>query len=272
MQIKVALKQHPLSAAFPSMPADDIKALADDILTHGQHEPGMILDDMVLDGWHRYLACQIAGLPFDAEQYPDDDPVKFVLSQNLHRRHLTASQRAAAIVACNGWRPNGVARGALVHGMKTKAEMAEEAGVSERTIVDAKNAHAAGFGEDVKNGKVSAKKAAAVAKLPAKDRAKALEAPAPKKAPAATSDVKALEAQVAALKQELAETRENLVDVAELAECAKAFTDNQEFIQMRALRAELRAVKHRRDDLMREVTECKAHAKLLQRKLDKLTK
>jgi hypothetical protein len=50
----------PLSAAFPSMPEKEIEALTLDIEAHGQREPGVLLDGMVLDGWHRYLACDTA--------------------------------------------------------------------------------------------------------------------------------------------------------------------------------------------------------------------
>jgi hypothetical protein len=61
------LEQHPLSAAFPSMPENEIAALALDIESHGQREPGITLDGMVLDGWHRYLACHRLGVQFKAK-------------------------------------------------------------------------------------------------------------------------------------------------------------------------------------------------------------
>jgi hypothetical protein len=54
----------------------------------------VLLDGMVLDGWHRYLACAKAGVEFKAMNFDGADPVAFVISRNLHRRHLTPSQRA----------------------------------------------------------------------------------------------------------------------------------------------------------------------------------
>ena len=168
--------QHPLSAAFPSMSKDEIQALANDISANGQREPGIIFEDMVLDGWHRYQACEIAGVEFVSRPLPKyDDPVLFVKSRNLHRRHLTASQRAAAVVACSAWAPVGKpanpAPGAPLQ-KATVSEMAREAQVSERTIQQAKIAELSGVGADVRDGKVSAKKAA--------DKAKGKTTPPPK--------------------------------------------------------------------------------------------
>jgi hypothetical protein len=174
--------QHPLSAAFPSMPAEDRQSLTDDIEVNGQREPIVVFEGMVIDGWHRYQACLSLGLPVDEMPLPDgEDPVAYVKSRNLHRRHLTGSQRAAAVVACSEWhpahRPNNCAPGAH---LATAKQMAREADVGVRTIVQAKAAQAAGLGDAVREGKVSAKRAAEVAKLPAEERAAAIAAPAPK--------------------------------------------------------------------------------------------
>jgi hypothetical protein len=104
---QTALHQHPLSAAFPSMPEKEIEALTLDIEAHGQRESGVLLDGMVLDGWHRYLACDKLGVQFKAKDFDGADPVAFVISKNLHRRHLTASQRAAAVVSQRIGSPSG---------------------------------------------------------------------------------------------------------------------------------------------------------------------
>ena len=62
--------------------------------------------------------------------------------------------------------------------------MADEAGTSERTIQQVKKAHEAGLSEAMRDGKVSAEKAAAIAKLPEPERQAALQAPpAPKPRP-----------------------------------------------------------------------------------------
>ena len=202
------LKQHPLSAAFPAMSADDFSALVEDIKTNGQREPIMVLDGMVLDGWHRYSACEQLGIKAQTFTFPaDKDPVAFVLSHNLHRRHLTASQRAEAAVACAQWVPRGrIAKDGNkwtpgVHlnekgenrtpgvRFQTNADLAKVAGVHPTTIKDAKAAHKAGLGDAVKSGAMTVKEAAQVARgkdKPAKqatgkkaDPRKAVEEPPP---------------------------------------------------------------------------------------------
>lgn len=159
------MQQHPLSAAFPAMPENELEALALDIETNGQREPGVIYDGQVLDGWHRYLACEIAGVEFRSTEFDGSDPVAFVLSRNLHRRHLTASQRAAAVVAAHNWRPHGDQKSRSAPGAdRTTAEMAKEAEVSPRTIAQAKVAQEAGLGDAVRDGMLSAKEAEQIAK------------------------------------------------------------------------------------------------------------
>ena len=48
----------------------------------------------MLDGRNRYLACEIAGVKPRFIEFQGDDPIGWVVTQNLVRRHLTASQKA----------------------------------------------------------------------------------------------------------------------------------------------------------------------------------
>lgn len=176
---KILLKQHPLSAAFPSMTDAEVEALAEDIKKHGQREPGVLFEGMVLDGWHRYLACSQIDVKFVSVDFDGDDPVSVALSRNLHRRHLTSTQRAEAIVACTNWRANGRPRKGCTGADLSVEGMAEIAEVSERTIQQAKKGHRAGLGEAMKQGKVSARRAAEIADLPRADREKAINEPRP---------------------------------------------------------------------------------------------
>lgn len=158
------MNQHPLSAAFPGMPEADFAALVADVQEFGQREPGVVLDGMVLDGWHRYRAAETLCIQFQCTEFTGDDPVSFVKSRNLHRRHLDESQRAAAVIACGQWASAGNPN--LAHGARlpTNAELAREAQVSERTISNAKAAHKAGLSGAVIAGDMSVRAAAQIAK------------------------------------------------------------------------------------------------------------
>jgi hypothetical protein len=51
-----------------------------------------LLDGKVIDGRRRLRACEIAGVTPQTKAVSVSDPVAYVLSLNLHRRHLTPSQ------------------------------------------------------------------------------------------------------------------------------------------------------------------------------------
>jgi hypothetical protein len=177
--------QHPLSEAFPSMDAAAFEALTVDIAQHGQRDAIILRNGMILDGWHRYSSCLKLGIEPNFLVLGDNvDPVAFVKSHNLHRRHLTGSQRSAAVVACAEWAGSGMNQknartgepGSPVR-VVTVTELAKEADVSSRTIQHAKLAIAAGLGEAVKGGKITVKQGAAIARLPENQRMAAVANP-----------------------------------------------------------------------------------------------
>lgn len=241
------------------MPDTEFSVLVEDIRKNGQKEAVILLGDEVLDGWHRYLACRKAGVKCVTAKHDGSDPVAFVLSRNLHRRHLTASQRAAAIVAAANWKPPG--KPAPGAGLKdaepgspnpapsaglSEAEMAKAAEVSERTIRHAKAAQRNGLGDKVRDGALSAKAAATPSK----------PANSPPKAP---GHVEKLEAKVSELTEALKEAAAEI-------ERLSAVEQGEEAALIKKLQAELSAVTATRDTVMRENVELKRQVKMLERK------
>lgn len=90
------LDDHPLAAVFPLMDDDELAALADDIEANGLRDPIWLLDGQILDGRNRYRACTARDIDHRVEHYRGKDPLGFVVSKNLHRRHLDTGQRAMA--------------------------------------------------------------------------------------------------------------------------------------------------------------------------------
>ena len=93
-------KFHPLSEMFPLMQGEEYSLLVADIAANGLRDPVIELDHMILDGRNRYRACNEAGVAVRYEAYQGDDPLGFVISTNLHRRHLNVSQRAMIAAKC----------------------------------------------------------------------------------------------------------------------------------------------------------------------------
>jgi hypothetical protein len=86
---------HPLANIFPLIEGHAYNELRADVMKHGVREPIWIYEGQILDGRNRYRAASSQGVEFEVREYLGDDPVGFVVSLNLHRRHLTESQRAA---------------------------------------------------------------------------------------------------------------------------------------------------------------------------------
>lgn len=88
---------HAFADLFPTMADDELAALKADLTVHGLRQPIVLFEGAILDGRNRYRACREAGVTVRFEQFfgVEDDALAFVLSTNLHRRHLSAGQKAA---------------------------------------------------------------------------------------------------------------------------------------------------------------------------------
>lgn len=82
---------HDAANIFP-LDEEHIAELAIDIQKNGQQVPIELIDGKIVDGRRRYLACQHAEIEPTFKTVSPADPISYVLSLNLHRRHLTPSQ------------------------------------------------------------------------------------------------------------------------------------------------------------------------------------
>ncbi len=89
---------HQLARLIPEMDLNEIHTLTEDVRLNGLLEPIVLYEGKILDGRHRYKACGFTGVAPRYEEFTGSDPISYVLSKNLHRRHLTSAQKAAIAV------------------------------------------------------------------------------------------------------------------------------------------------------------------------------
>jgi hypothetical protein len=92
MQPAVAMKAHAVAALMPEMSERDFATLKEDISKHGVRVPILVYHSQILDGRHRYRACQELGIPCPTLKWNGRDPWLEAQSRNLVRRHLTKDQ------------------------------------------------------------------------------------------------------------------------------------------------------------------------------------
>lgn len=92
----VAAETYGFHEAANIFPLDEghLDGLAEDIKEHGLLVPIELFEDKILDGRRRYLACRQAKIEPEFCDVSPADPIAYVKTLNLHRRHLTVSQAA----------------------------------------------------------------------------------------------------------------------------------------------------------------------------------
>lgn len=125
---------HEVANIFPMMNASEYESLKADIRAHGLLEPIWLHDGMIIDGRNRYQACVELGVEPTYRKWDGNGAlVAFVVSLNLHRRHLSESQRgmvAAKLANMPAHRPDNKAANLRT----SQAEAAKLLNVSERTV------------------------------------------------------------------------------------------------------------------------------------------
>jgi hypothetical protein len=130
---------HPLCRWFPPLVDAAFDALRDDIKANGLRSPIVVHEGMILDGGNRYRACLDAGIEPRFEDFAGNNIVHFVLSANLHRRHMTPGQQASIVASAQDWAKaqthGGDRRGdqAATLPLETVQQRAALSGAGERT-------------------------------------------------------------------------------------------------------------------------------------------
>jgi ParB-like chromosome segregation protein Spo0J len=192
------LKQHPLSAAFPALDETAFRALKADIELNGVRERIVTDEEMILDGWHRYRACQELNIVPPINAFEGEDPIAYVISKNLHRRHLDPSQRSLAWVRLTAWQEKAGRKSRSLEKAKEFCNFAELsidataklAQVGTRTISHARAATKAlpEVQDAVMRGELSVSQAAELALLSPESQKAALTAPRAKHSKKANVD------------------------------------------------------------------------------------
>lgn len=142
-------KVHPTADVFPMMSDAELDELGADIKKNGLRHPIIVMSDddgqILLDGRNRLEAAERAGAHCWEQTVilGNNDPVAYIISANLRRRHLTKQQQAdlilaavkaaakppqAEVVSAKGGRGK-------VNPVKAKAvKIAADAGISKATV------------------------------------------------------------------------------------------------------------------------------------------
>lgn len=86
---------HEAADLFPMLGEEELGKLAADIEINGLRNPIVLYRGEILDGRNRLKACELVDVEPRFEEYEGADPVAFVISTNLHRRHLSPAQLVA---------------------------------------------------------------------------------------------------------------------------------------------------------------------------------
>lgn len=182
----MTLPFHPLANIFPLIEGAEFDELCASIKANGLRDAIVVSDGMVLDGRNRQRACEVVGVDCIYQPLPaDDDPLEYVVDKNIRRRHLTTGQKAYALAEYETLRHGGARKVQDANlqlepepsPSQTRAELAEKAGVSERSIASAAVVRDRGVDDlkdAVKQGDIAVSAAEKIARMPEAEQPQAL--------------------------------------------------------------------------------------------------
>ena len=173
---------HPASEIFPLMNPQAFEELKADIKEHGLIEPIITYKGKILDGRNRYKACVELGVtPKYWEWREDTDPVDYVISLNLHRRHLNESQRSMVAASIANMRQGSRTDKPSANLPEvSQSQAADKLNVSERSLRSAKKVKDKGIPAlktAVEQGAISVSEASKIAEKPQEEQKRAVKLP-----------------------------------------------------------------------------------------------
>jgi hypothetical protein len=135
--IKLAL--HQFCEIIPPCTEQEFKELKEDIKKNGLQLPIKLFADQILDGRSRYKACVELGIDFKTEVFSGTakDALAYVISMNVKRRHLTASQRAIVAAQLVNSCVGGDRHSVKLPNEVTQEDVATLSGVAKKMVTDA---------------------------------------------------------------------------------------------------------------------------------------
>lgn len=173
------MKVHPWAELFPLPSDDELLAMATDIAEHGLREPIVVNKaGEIVDGRSRHQAMQRKGITIPDEMIVETELTggalfDWIVSRNLHRRHLSEAQRAAIAAELIKQREIIKDEAANLQSSLTQAQAAAVMKVSERSVATASKVlkKDKALHQAVKGGKVSAHAAGQILEFPDAERA-----------------------------------------------------------------------------------------------------
>ena len=163
MSISNLREFHPVANIFPLMQGDEYEQLKADIKANGLLEPIWLdSEGKIIDGRNRYRACVDSGVEPQYKTWQGNDLLSFIISMNLHRRHLSESQRAVVASKLANMPAHRIDnKSANLRTSVSQSQAAEMLNVSERIVSTIKAIEKAApeLIEKIESGEITAHKA-----------------------------------------------------------------------------------------------------------------
>lgn len=136
------MKAHPAAELFPLLEGEELAGLIEDIRAHGQQESCVTWNGMLLDGRNRWAACEKLGIKPEVRPFvgTEVEALQYIVSANLHRRHLTPGQKAGIAEQLEPLFSAAIPKGRPTSGSTTPEripELTREVGREARTLAAA---------------------------------------------------------------------------------------------------------------------------------------